>query len=307
MKVFRLVGWLCLLALFLGMFTGCGQENGNNEGTFGQPPIWDDSENTTDGTKDAVTVQHLPATVDNPDNLPVLKWVCITDKYYGGENRFWREEAVHELNNMLKEKQLPFRIQFVMLHNSDHTLYFDWNAEPTVLNALLEADLIYADMTAQQMKQYLSPITEHITSSAEPSLGNSVAHPLNWLQGTVDGEIYGIPTLPFQATVAAWLVDPGLLDELDLRADDFRNDYAEMDALFAQIYGTNGQTPFLFGNTGVYFDGSKYSPLESITNFNDFYTGMPDSYMPGIISPYVMNRIHVVGSCFAIDYSSGTP
>lgn len=308
MKAYRLIGWLCLFALLFSIFTGCDQEISSNGTTIGQPPIWDDSDNNTtdNSTKDAVTVQYLPATVDNPDNLPVLKWVCITSRYYGGENRIWREEAVHELNKMLEEKQLPFRIQFIMLHNSDHVFYFDWSAQPTVLNALQEADLIHADMTAAQMKQYLSPITEHVKSSVEPSLENSVVHPLNWLQGTVDGEIYGIPTIPFQANTASWLIDPEVLDKFNLQTSDFSKDYAEMDALFAQIYEANGKEPFLHGNThlgGV----DELVALESITNIHDFYSGMPDSYMPGIISQYVMNRIHVVGSCFAIDYSSGTP
>lgn len=65
---------ICLL-LLLSLLSGCISKVPSNGGTsFGDPEI---------------NVQRLPEKVDNLVNLPVLKWVCLTDFGAGGGNRVW--------------------------------------------------------------------------------------------------------------------------------------------------------------------------------------------------------------------------
>ena len=58
-----------------------------------------------------VNIQYLPEKVENPDNLPVLNWLCLTDATMGGgPDRVWSEEAAKQLNQMLADRNMPFRI-----------------------------------------------------------------------------------------------------------------------------------------------------------------------------------------------------
>lgn len=288
--------YIYILVLCVSMLGGCWQEAGSPTDTQSRLPIITDTEPPTESTGEGatVTVQYLPTKVHNPENFPVLKWVCVTDMYYGGKNRVWSEAAVHELNQMLADKDMPFRIQFVMLNHSEHTLYYDWTSEPVVLDAFKNADLIYANMTTAQMTEYLSPISEYVTGGEYPSLKDAVVHPLNWLQGTINGEVYAIPTLPCQAVTEGWFFQKTLLDIFGLQVSDFYRDFAEMDDLFAQMYIGNSNKPFL--STGK----------EGISYQNDFLSGMPNSYAPSIANSIAF-QAHTIGSCFAIDYSTGTP
>ena len=105
MKLFRIVIYICLFALSVSVLGGCQQKIDSTGGTPGRLPIIGatNGQTGTTGQTSAAVAQYLPAEVENPEGLPVLKWVCITDMYYGGKNRVWSEEAVHELNQMLQD------------------------------------------------------------------------------------------------------------------------------------------------------------------------------------------------------------
>ena len=77
-------------------------------------------------SKLVISCQYLPQAVDNPQNLPILKWVCLTDGLRGGTNRVWNEAAVQELNQMLAERDMPFRVQFVMMTMSEWLMDTNW-------------------------------------------------------------------------------------------------------------------------------------------------------------------------------------
>ena len=55
--------------------------------------------------------QQLPEEVENPDNLPIVKWVCLTP--YSPSSQ-WDETMAQQLNQLLADKQLPFRVQFAV-------------------------------------------------------------------------------------------------------------------------------------------------------------------------------------------------
>jgi len=113
----KLKQFLTLLFALL-LLTGCAvtpKETDASEteqtGTSGiQKPTTPDHPFPTMPEPTTVLYQALPETVDNPDNLPVLKWVCLVDTY-GGWNRTWSEDAVIELNQMLADRKMPFRLQ----------------------------------------------------------------------------------------------------------------------------------------------------------------------------------------------------
>ena len=283
---------ILMLALFLGLnVTGC--DNAGNQ--LVKPPILSGNMQTT-GTPelDDYRIQYLPKEVENPEGLPILKWVCLTEYFFGGMNRSWSEEAVNELNEMLVQLGQPFRVQFVMLSLDHMELDTAWFARPGVQELLADADLIFADMDAQEMKQYLSPITKYITDGDELTLKNAVPHSLNWVRSTVDGEIYGIPSIANQSYVMAWRVNSGTLEKYGLAPTDFSADIEEMEALFAQIFEKNGKRPFLYAPDG-------YSSTHA-----DLY-GLQNPTVPGILSNLFYNDYQLIGSCYGLDFSSGTP
>jgi hypothetical protein len=62
-----------------------------------------------------VSVQHLPAVVENPENLPVLKWLCLMQPIdFFGYGFVWSEDAAVEVNQMLADRNMPFRVQFAV-------------------------------------------------------------------------------------------------------------------------------------------------------------------------------------------------
>lgn len=240
-----------------------------------------------------VTIQHLPEKVENPENFPVLKWVCAASVY---EGQVWSEDAAHELNQLLSDRDMPFRIQFVLVKIDNYSWYGSphWFTLPGVEEALKDADLIFGSMGPDERQKYLMPVTEYVTGDAQPSLRNAVLHELNWISGTVNGEIYGVPAYPNLPACNGWRVKPALLKECGLSAEDFNKNFWEMDDIFAQIYEKNGNNPFLYidlDDGGVFSSGSAniLSAVPYVINFETKYA------------------YQYIGACFGLDLSGDVP
>ena len=200
----------------------------------------------TQKLEDDVAVQVLPETVENPDGLPVLKWVCMVDSLMYPGDKPMNEAAVVELNQMLADRNLPYRVQFTVLSSSGWFVWpNEWFSHPDVQKELEDADLIFGYYTAWEMEQWLLPITDHIYGDAQPALAGAMPHPLNWYSYEADGEIYGIPYSTYPAYGQGWHVDAAFMEKYDLTAEDFNRNFWEMDELFAKIYEKNGNQPFL--------------------------------------------------------------
>ena len=202
-----------------------------------------------------VAVQVLPETVENPDGLPVLKWVCMVDTLFYSGNNPMNEAAVVELNQMLADRNLPYRVQFTILSSSGWFVWpEEWFSHPDVLKELEDADLIFGYCTAREMEQWLLPLTDHIYGDAQPALAGAMPDPLHWYSFEADGEIYGIPYCVYPAYGQGWRVDAAFMEKYDLTAEDFNRNFWEMDELFAKIYEKNGNQPFivdtLYGRSG---------------------------------------------------------
>ncbi len=232
-------------------------------------------------------VQYLPETVENPNNLPVLKWVCLMPERNG--NITYTENAVHDLNRMLEHRNMPFRVQLIiMTYVRDPWAEgeeLDWFASPEAQELLKEADLIYAPMDPDAQKNYLMPTTDYATGDAQPSLQNAVTHSLDWLAGSADGEIYGIgAALPVGT---GWRVDTAFMQQHGLTVADFAHPYWEMDELFARIYAANGNQPFLRRPSAT-----EWSPVSGLYRFE--CSSLDRGYQR-------------IGSFFAIDCTAESP
>ena len=258
------------------------------------PPNSGTTEPTETEPGPIVTCQNLPQQVDNPENLPVLKWVCLPEMVMGGRaGRVWNEDAAHDLNKMLADRNLPFRVQFIILTINDGYPGPLWFSQPEVQEALQDADLIYARMSAKEMTQYLLPLSDYVTGNKEPHLNNAVVHETNWFLGTVDGQIYGISTVPQRPQSNGWCIDTALLEKSGLTSDDLTVPLWEADEVFAKLYAANEDKAFFFLPEG----GVTWQSQSRI----------PDSYKPSSLKemfPYFYGEI---GSCFAVDYSAQTP
>ena len=283
-----------ILALVL-LLTGCGTKipslTDETAGTMGTT----DTTGTTENVEPVITCQYLPEKVENPENLPVLKWVCLTERAFGGGVRTWNETAAQEVNQMLAEKEMPFRVQFVLLAMDQGLIYLDWFSYPEAQEALKDADLIYGSMTADEMVQYLSPITEYVTGTAEPTLKSAAAHEKNWIAGTVDGEVYGIITIPAKAYSNGWRIDPELLAASGLTVEDFDRDFCEMDQVMEKLYQANGNKPCLYIHT------------EGTMSTSNAITGELGSVWPSAMDGVIPEDYDLVGSCFAVDHGAQTP
>ncbi len=281
-----------ILVIVMLLFGGCGTFL-PQEGTPDDTTIPDPTPNNPDPV---ITCQYLPQKVDNPENLPVLKWVCLTERQYGGGVRTWNETAAVELNQMLSDRNMPFRVQFALLTMDQWLLeYSDWFSRPEAQKELADADLIYGRMRASDMQKYLQPITEYIHSSAEISLENAVPHAYNWLAATVSNAVYGIPTGLNLPCAGAWQMKPDFLEKYGLTEEAFSGNFWEMDNLFEEIYKKNNETPFLFISH------------DTITAVSNSYTGITESWAPGAFNDIMAPFYNEIGACFAIDYTSDTP
>ena len=246
------------------------------------------------------STQYLPETVENPDNLPVLKWVFAMHLM----DRTWTQDAVVELNRMLANRNMPFRVQFVVLmsHYHNNTISggpyseYDLLASAEAQKVLRDADLIFGCMTPDQMQALLSPITEYVKGDAQPTLQNSVAHRLDWLATTINGEIYGIKQSPVKCGYDGWYVDKALMEKARLTAADFQKEFWEMDAVFEKLYEANGNKPFM-NITNISYTHSLISGV-----------GVPPATpLPNEIYEAARLLYQGIGVCFAIDDSGEAP
>lgn len=285
MKKMRVIG--CFLAVLL-LLAGCNPAPGPNNMTTAVPLPSSTVENLPE-----IVMQQLPETLNNPDGLPVLKWVCLVDHIYGGGERRWNEAAVIELNEMLTQKGAAFRVQFTMLTSPDME-YSEWFTRPEALEILEDADLIYGLMTGRQMQEYLAPITAYIEGTESTALASLAIHPYSWTNGTVGGEIYGISTRPAQIYCGGWKVDPSVFTEYGLTEADFAKPYWEMQDVFSQIYAKNGNRSFLYAQAGTVSS----MPLNGVG---------PESMALLAVERVLKYQVDLQSSFVALDYSSGTP
>ena len=277
----RIISLLVLLALLM---CGCAAQKPSGDGGT---PLGDPE----------VKVQYLPKKVENPDGLPVLKWVCLTDLGAGGGNRVWSEPAVHQLNQALAQRDMPFRVQFVMLSLQNIAVNFRWLEQKEAQKALQDADLIFGNLSSQDMVKYLMPITEYAKGEAEPSLDSAVPLASCWNRGTAGTDIYGIAGYSVEKPASTcWYVNPKIFSEYGLTIKDFQGkQFWEMDDIFAQIYEKNGRRAFLkktIGGRGVEVRAAK---------------GQADVYSPSGIGATSNAALQEIGAIFAVDYSKETP
>ena len=248
-----------------------------------------------------INCQYLPQVVDNPDNLPVLKWVCLPDYFTEGKyGSIWSEAAAIEVNQMLADRNMPFRLQFV-IYTSDFFSKgdyndIDWFARPEAQADLATADLLFAGyMTASRAKEYYMPLTEYIRGNAAPSLKNAVPHEINWKQSSVNGEIYGISQRVRRAFSRGWVVDADVLTEHGMTIEDFQKNYWEMDDTLKKLSEVSGNRKLI-----------KIPANASLEGMFEISTGV-EQISPGIVgSP--MNRYFTgIGSVFAVEYINDAP
>jgi len=239
--------------------------------------------------------QYLPQAIDNPDNLPVLKWVCLMDGSYGA---VWNEAAAIEVNQMLADRNMPFRVQFV-IYTTDYPYFnnMDWFVRPEAQADMATADLLYVhSISAERAENYYMPLTEYAKGDATPSLKNAVLHEINWLQSSVNGEIYGISKSVANVYSEGWVVDEDVLTEYGLTVADFQKNYWEMDETLKKLKEASGKRKLIeisgnaiegFGNPDVAVQIMRLFPGIAGDAMNTSFTG--------------------IGSVFAVEYVNGVP
>jgi len=303
-------GILLILILALGL-TGCNSQpvqttppettEAPTEPTFPRPE--DNSQDLTvkdpykDGEKQ-VTCTLLPETVDNPEALPVLKWVsfctsCPDDiriLVSFDRDTQWSEEAADEINAMLAEREMPFRIQFMLFTTEEKRI--DWLRVPEAREAMAEADLITGMFTQAEAVRYLMPITDYVSEDAEISLSSHAAHTLSWNATTYDGEVYGLPAGQVYPTSGGWHVRDEVFTEYGFTVEDFQKDFLSMDEVFAKLYEKNGNEGFLY----VYRASVAWTYKNGVA-----------AIQPGSMHEMIDSRFDCIGLCYGIDYSGEKP
>ena len=293
---------ICALAVMLWALCGCRAElvpTTTNQQLV-RPPVVTGENTTTEPTETEpppyISVQYLPAEVDNPEKLPVLKWVCLTERMYGGGVRVWSEDAAREVNELLAQKGLKFRLQFVLL-TTDRFLYTtEWFSRPEAQEALQDADLIYGFLSADMIRQLLMPITEYAQGTSEPSLENAVIHPSAWYTDAQTNEIYAYQTLVSPPGAFGWKIAPNVLQEYGMNMEDLRGSFWEMDDVFRKLFEKYGNAPFLLNAGDGVASAAKLGSTE------------PASYFPSVLDQHCLfSHMHQIGSCFVVDYSGEVP
>ena len=296
--------YLSIVLLLLLSFSGCVVKPGNATTVTNNDPDVPTVPNVTTIPQQSETeievqinTQVLPATVENPDKLPVLKWVCLTEMMLGGGLRVWNETAAIELNQMLAERNMPFRVQFILMTSDQYYGEWEWLEQEGIPELLAEADLIYGYFSSEDMQKYLIPITEYAEGTAQPSLENAVPHEIYWGRGRTAGEVYGIAATTTPSPLAnGWFIKEDSLADLGLSTSDFQGKLLwEMDDCFAAVYQKNGNIPFL------------YVDNDSVVSYGFAGRGDTEGYLPAVLQSVIDCRYQCIGSCFAIDYSQEVP
>jgi len=295
---------LISLLLALLLLSGCAVAPGGTEGAGAEstgtaqtdpqlttfpPGHWD-----TPLEELKLNRQLLPEVVDNPENLPVLKWVCFM--FAGmGDNCVWTEDAVIEFNQMLADRKLGYLVQLVV-YTADkyHNPYLGFliNHPDVRQEDLQTADIIYGKINEEKVKELLMPITDYATGSAEPSLKNTVTHKAYWDYVTRDGEIYGVPTEKRGPTTLGWIVDKDLMKDVGLTDADFQKNFWEMDEVFEKIKNSGYNRFVTWG----------YDALNQTTSGR---VGEVPSHFPKWAQYVLDKRYNRCGSVFGIDEETG--
>ena len=280
-------------ALLLLMLFGCEKKPGDPTALSTIAPSVSSTVSSTEATFPAPTTepfrevevkcQTVPATLDNPDNLPVLNWVCIAPFHSAYTVR---ESAADSMNQALADRNIPFRVQFQVLTVQDSNDSLMMFRQPQVQELFAQADLIYAPMWDESMYTYLQPITQYVTGNAAPSLAHTVPTEYHWMMTRHEGEIYGIPGSPGIVIGNGWYLDEALVQEGLVQPEDFQGKrFWEMDDVFAELYGKNGNQPFLYM-------GGDFQISHSTSKI--LYPEWPYAFLA--------NRFQSVTSVYAVDY-----
>lgn len=170
----------------------------------------------------------------------------------------------------------------------------DWFVRPEIQEILTDADLINGTVTAEKAKDFFMPLTEYAKGNAEPSLKNAVPHEINWLQSSVNGEVYGISNAPRCPLSGGWVVDPQVLNEYGLTEQDFQKDYWEMDELLEKIENKSGTRQLMYFSQNL-----KTVLVVPTLRVNIRY--------PGVAAEMLKAYFGEIGSVFAVDDVLGVP
>lgn len=295
----KTVRLICLLLALL-LLCGCSAKTTDSQKLNGAGKAINHGKSAAEllGEKYTFRVQQLPEKVENPDGLPVLKWVCLLEVGAGGPYHKFNEAAMVQFNELLAQRGQPFRLQLVLVMHNVASNYWDWFNVPEVKEALQGADLIFGRLRSSEMKEYLMPITAYAKGEAQPSLENAVPFDHLWDCVSVGNEIYGIRGYIIGTTEClGWKVNKKLLAQSGLTAEDFLGkQYYEMDEVFARIYESNGNQPFLYSGRGQSKSGSFV-----------FTEGAAQSCIPGFLESKMYGRFESIGGLYAIDYGLEEP
>ena len=105
----------------------------------------------------------------------------------------------------------------------------DWFVRPEAQSDIAGADLLFIGVVpAERAKDYYMPLTGYVKGNLEPTLKNAVPHKINWLQSSINGEVYGISQRLRYPSSSGWVVDADVLTEYGLTVEDFQKNYWKM-------------------------------------------------------------------------------
>lgn len=251
-------------------------------------------------------IKFLPEEIENPDGLPVLTWLCLEAGNLSKSGL--SQDAAIEVNRVLAEKNMPFRLQFAL--NFDGFWVMDWTRNPEkYISMVEEADLVYGHFLAQIAQQYLLPLTQYTDENAETSLAGAVPHEAYWDTAAFNGGVYGVPASVQYAKSFGWLVDGTVFSDYGIKTEEFDRPYWELDDLFSKIYAMNGNRPFLYDEVGDYWIETDPETEETAarggSGVNNEWPKM--DYVPKAFQYPIRDYFQLVGSCFGIDFRNGAP
>ena len=283
-KVYR---FLALLLMLL-VLTGC------TGGSSGQV-IGGNSE-----SKDSyATIQYVPEKLKHAGDLPVVKWVCLTDDYvfatrgFSGKDHY-KEDVIVSVNKYLRDIGAGFQLQFIFVSGLDYFVVEgqgmmsleDWFTDSGVQAVASDADLLFANFSAERMQEYLEPITAEVQSSLE----NAVPHAFLWQRTTLDGEVYGVSAETCMPSYLGWQVNATVIDTYGLTVEDFQHEFWEMDDVFEELYRQHGDSLIMI---------SQEDSTMPVVSGSDFR--LPENAMENSAT------FRPIAACYAIDSSGDKP